>query len=63
MPHIPESIPVFESKTLDVALLDLKRIAVSGDIVLFSPACASFDQFKGFEHRGDVFEEYVSKLV
>lgn len=63
LPHIPESIPVFESKTLDAALLDLKRVAVSGDIVLFSPACASFDQFKGFEHRGDVFEEYVSKLV
>lgn len=61
-PFIPESIPLFESGTLDIALKTLKDVAVSGDIILFSPACASFDQFKSFEHRGEVFEALVNQL-
>ena len=36
--------------------------ANTGDIVLFSPACASFDQFKNYQHRGDVFCELVEAL-
>lgn len=62
VPHIPEDVMVMESKTLDVALKDLQKQAKAGDIILFSPACASFDQFKGFEHRGDVFEALVNAL-
>ncbi|MHC5224600.1 UDP-N-acetylmuramoyl-L-alanine--D-glutamate ligase [Ignatzschineria sp. LJL83] len=61
-PFIPSHIPLFESGTLDIALKTLKDQARSGDIILFSPACASFDQFKGFEHRGDVFEKLVRQL-
>ena len=36
--------------------------AGAGDIVLLAPACASFDQFDSFEHRGRVFKELVRSL-
>ena len=62
LPHIPVNIPYFESKTVETALEQLREVVAPGEIVLFSPACASFDQFKGFEERGRVFEALVKAL-
>ncbi len=39
-----------------------KSLAANGDVILLSPACASFDMFDNYEHRGRVFKEIVNKL-
>ncbi len=48
--------------SLEEAVYRAKEIAEPGDIVLFSPACKSFDMFINFEHRGKVFKEIVNRL-
>ncbi len=53
---------VAECKTLDAAVQSAAAEAEAGDVVLLSPACASFDQFKNFEERGDRFRELVGAL-
>lgn len=53
---------VFKVNTLDEAVEISKRNAKSGEVVLFSPACASWDMYKNFEERGNHFKELVNKL-
>lgn len=47
--------------TLPEAIAAAKGFAKTGDTVLFSPACASFDQFRGYAHRGEVFTQLVTE--
>ncbi len=53
---------VKKSSSIDDAVSTTHFLAQPGDIVLLSPACASFDWFKDFEHRGQVFKELVKNL-
>jgi len=52
-------VPVHESGELEGAVARAREAAGAGDVVLLSPACASFDQFKDFEARGERFRELV----
>jgi UDP-N-acetylmuramoylalanine--D-glutamate ligase len=49
--------------SLGEAVLSASRKASAGDIVLLAPACASFDMFENFEHRGRIFKEAVRRLA
>jgi UDP-N-acetylmuramoylalanine--D-glutamate ligase len=51
------------AETLDHALRKAHAAAQPGDVVLLAPACASFDQFKNYEHRGQTFKEIVRGLA
>lgn len=55
--------PVAESMTLDQAVRDAAAAAKPGEVVMLSPACASFDQFRDFEARGDAFRAAVEALA
>ena len=70
---IGEDAPVIEKELKDDAEMEradsmadavrkAHEAARTGDIVLLAPACASFDMFKSFEHRGEVFKSEVSSL-
>lgn len=56
------AIPLFFAKDLEDAVLICKENAQSGDVVLLSPACASFDAFEHFEARGSAFRKAVHAL-
>jgi UDP-N-acetylmuramoylalanine--D-glutamate ligase len=58
-PHMP----VVESGTLEQAVRDAHDVARAGETVILSPACASYDQFRDFEDRGDAFRRAVMALA
>ncbi len=53
---------ISRARSMEEAVQEAQRSATKGDIVLLSPACASFDMFKNFEHRGEVFKQAVMQL-
>ena len=56
-------IPCYKTNTLKDAMKDVKKIMDTGDIVLLSPACASWDQYKCFEDRGNEFKSLVKEIT
>ncbi len=61
--HIAGSVALELVGTLERAVERAEQIAHAGDTVLLAPACASFDQFENYEHRGRVFKDLVHKLA
>jgi len=56
------AVPLVDAGTLDAAIAHSYCNGHPGDTVLLAPACASFDQFKSYEHRGEVFKQIVNQL-
>lgn len=55
-------IEIYECDTLQETVNTAKKVAKKGEVVLFSPASASFDMYKNFEERGDKFKSIVNSL-
>ncbi len=59
---LPKEAPVDFADSLDAAVEKAASSATTGDIVLLSPACASFDMFANYEQRGNAYREAVLRL-
>jgi UDP-N-acetylmuramoylalanine--D-glutamate ligase len=57
------AVPMAECGSLEVAVQHARSNATPGDTVLLAPACASFDQFQSYEHRGRHFKQLVKELL
>jgi UDP-N-acetylmuramoylalanine--D-glutamate ligase len=57
------SAPIHPCATLDAAIAKARALAKAGDTVLLSPACASFDMFRDYAHRGGEFAAAVHRLA
>lgn len=58
-----KEFPIYKCESLSHAVQMANKLANKGDIVLFSPASASFDMFKNFAERGEMFKAYVRDIV
>ncbi len=56
-------VRVRHAPDMRAAVIEAKQLAQNGDVVLLSPACASFDMFRNYEHRGDVFRAAVQEVL
>ena len=61
--HIAGAAPITQAGTIENAVRKAMEAASPGDVVVLAPACASFDQFNSYEHRGKVFKELVHNLA
>jgi UDP-N-acetylmuramoylalanine--D-glutamate ligase len=60
--QLADVVKIERAETMERAVALARQTAVAGDTVLLAPACASFDQFENYEHRGRVFKELVRGL-
>jgi len=56
-------VPLLDQPSLEAATTAAAQLAQAGDAVLLSPACASFDMFRNYAHRADVFRQCVEALA
>jgi len=61
--QLDRATKIVSAGTLDAAVRTAAQDAAAGDLVLLAPACASFDQFENYEHRGRVFKQLVTELL
>jgi len=61
--EIAGSVAIERAETIERAVEIASHAAQRGDVVLLAPACASFDQFQNYEHRGRVFKNLVKQLA
>jgi UDP-N-acetylmuramoylalanine--D-glutamate ligase len=61
-PVVEAGVSLHRCDRLEDAVRRAASAARSGEVVLLSPACASFDAFENYEHRGDRFREIVGEL-
>jgi UDP-N-acetylmuramoylalanine--D-glutamate ligase len=60
--HLGDAVRLIDAGTMEAAIRAAWREAASGDTILLAPACASFDQFDNYEHRGRVFKDLARGL-
>ena len=61
--HSNKSLDIYKCSSLRETVEKANEIAIKGDIILFSPASASFDMFKNFAERGLIFKDLVREIV
>jgi UDP-N-acetylmuramoylalanine--D-glutamate ligase len=60
---LAQAVPVLHARDMREAVQMARTAAQPGDAVLLSPACASFDMFRGYVHRGEVFRASVEEIL
>ena len=55
-------VPAYLADDMQAAVARAYELAAPGEVVLLSPACASFDMFKDYAHRGETFQKLVEEL-
>jgi UDP-N-acetylmuramoylalanine--D-glutamate ligase len=56
-------LPIERAATLEVAVDVARRLAAPGDAIVLSPACSSFDMFRDYAHRSEVFRAAVARVT
>lgn len=60
---LEDSVELFDANDMRDAVQQAQKIATSGDAVLLAPACASFDMFRNYRHRGEAFQQAVEEVT